>query len=159
MFFFGFFYFSSSTFLFCHWLLAAAFLHLQDLARRHLIPGEARLHLQDLARRHLIPAKALILFRLTNKSWHKLKRKIANKNKFKKKNSPWTTSWQDHSGPRKSFFCCPVALGATLFRLRGHLLHWSCFYFLVTRFVLKFFVPPGRTSIHFGPRKFSSAAP
>jgi len=48
--------------------LVIPFLHLQDLARKHLIPGEALLHLQDLALGHLIPAKALILFRLTNKS-------------------------------------------------------------------------------------------
>ena len=80
-----FFLFGSSAFLFCHWLLAAPFLHLQDLARRHLIPGEALLHLQDLARRHLIPAKAWILYRLTNKSWHSLKRKRIYKRKLKRK--------------------------------------------------------------------------
>ena len=43
--------------------LATPFLHLQDLARKHQIPGEALLHLQDFAGEHLIPAKAWILFR------------------------------------------------------------------------------------------------
>ena len=78
--------------------LETPFIHLQDFARKHLIPREALLHLQDLANGHLIPAKAWILFRSTNKLTNlKIKRK--NKRKIPRDQLLGRTFL--HFGPRK----------------------------------------------------------